>query len=136
MKIYILKAIPKLFDFFFSSVSLLASVAGVAGLVGVAGVACAACVTDEAGAAGAAGVASTLVADTSTVECWEVAGKGEAKGPDAGADGNGKGEPGGNAALLNWPSCVFIWPIKVLKACCIAYFWKKIKKENISKEWG
>lgn len=119
MKIYILKAIPKLFDFFFSSVSLLASVAGVAGMVGVAGVACAACVTDEAGAAGAA---STLVADTSTVECWEVAGKGEAKGPDAGADGNGKGEPGGNAALLNWLSCVFIWPIKVLKACCIAYF--------------
>lgn len=79
-------------------------------------------------AAGVEGVAdeageSTSVADTSVKDGWEGAEKGEAEG-DAGADGNGKGEPGENAALLNWSFCVFIWPITLLKACCTTYFWK------------
>ncbi|PQQ09711.1 hypothetical protein Pyn_28247 [Prunus yedoensis var. nudiflora] len=47
-------------------------------------------------------LASTLLADTSTVtEGREAAGKGEVEDPEAGADKNGKGDPGDNAALLN-----------------------------------
>ena len=70
-----------------------------------------------------AGAASTLEAATSTVTVdWEAAWGGELAGPDGEGGGNGKGVPGENAALLNWLFCVFIWPIRVLKACCIAYF--------------
>lgn len=45
-------------------------------------------------------------------------------GPDGGGIGNGKGDPGEKAVVLNWLFCESIWPIKVLKACCIAYFFK------------
>lgn len=68
-------------------------------------------------------LASTLLADTSTVtEGREAAGKGEVEDPEAGADKNGEGDPGDNAALLNRLFREFIWPVKVSKACCIAYF--------------
>lgn len=79
-----------------------------------------------------AGASSTFVAGISTVtEDWnaldaevawdwvpaELAG---AAGPDAEGIGKGKEDPGEKAELLNWLFCEFIWPIMVLKACCIA----------------
>lgn len=36
--------------------------------------------------------------------------------------------------MLNWLSCVFIWPIKVLNACCIAYFFKFVATQENSAE--
>lgn len=107
--------IPYLFCSFFFSMSSLTSVAG--------------------------GV-STLVAGTSTVTMdWAATVEGEVVGPDGevvgpecevlgpdgGGIGNGKGDPGEKVVVLNWLFCESIWPIKVLKACCIAYFWKKIQ---------
>lgn len=82
------------------------------------------------------GGSSTFVADTSTVTGWDtdegdgvawldaVGGEGnELAGPDVdggGGGGKGKGDPGENGELPNWLFCVFICPIIVLKACCIA----------------
>jgi len=86
------------------------------------------------------GDASTFVAGMSTVtvdwdavraeDAWdwvlvELAG---AAGPGGVGIGKGKGDPGEKAPLSNGLFCVFTCPIMVLKACCIAYFWKKIKK--------
>lgn len=89
------------------------------------------------------GAASTFVAGMSTVTVdwdavraevdwdWVPAELAGAAGPDDEGIGKGKGDPGEKAALSNGLFCVFIWPIMVLKACCIAYFWEKIKTQML-----
>lgn len=83
-----------------------------------------------------AGGDSTFVAETSTVTtgCGVRGGGDEALEADAEDVGNGKGDPGENAALLNWLFSDDIWPIKVLKACCIAYFFRFVATHENNAE--
>ena len=93
---------------------------------------------------GAEAAASTLVEGMSTVTVdweavlaevawdWLPAKPAGVAGPEAEGMGKGKGDPGEKAPLSNGLLfCVFIWPIMVFKACCIAYFWKKIKTQML-----
>lgn len=72
------------------------------------------------------GGASTLVTGISTVALRDATGEDEVAGLEGCGGGKGKFDPAGKEGLpnwlLNWLFCESICPIKVLKACCIAYF--------------